>query len=474
MTPEDETAAARLHAGFAAARAAHLAAPMPPAALRIDRLRRLEAALLAREEDLVAAMRADFGHRSAFEARVFDVTFPLGEIRSNRRHLRRWMRARRVGMPLYLWPARGRVLPQPKGVAGVIAPWNFPVYLTLAPVAAALAAGNRVLVKPSELTPRTSALLARMVEGAFAPDELSVHPGGVELARAFADLPFDHLLFTGSTRVGRQIAQAAARNLVPVTLELGGKSPAILGLRGDMARAARRIAFGKVMNAGQVCVSPDYALVPRARVAEFADLVAAAIAGFFPQGPASPDFTAILTDDHLARLHAMLDEARARGAGIREILPPGAGPAPGRLTPTLVLDPPLDGRLMREEIFGPILPILPYDSPEEARAMILARPVPLALYLFTEDRAERAFWLEGTRSGGVCVNETVFHVAAHPLPFGGLGESGMGAYHGRTGFDTFSHLRPVLDQPRLNGGFLFDPPGGRLRRIVAQLLRRMV
>jgi acyl-CoA reductase-like NAD-dependent aldehyde dehydrogenase len=472
MNPSTTDPIPSLTAQFQRTLAAHRAQVYPSAATRRDRLSRLEAALLSHADELVQAMQADFGYRSPTEAAVFDVTVPLGDIRQNRRHLNSWMKPRRVGMPWHLLPASGRVMPQPKGVVGVIAPWNFPVYLSLAPVAAAFAAGNRVMLKPSELTPRTSAVMARMAASAFDRDEWSVHTGGVALARAFADLPFGHLLFTGSTRVGREIAVAAARNLTPVTLELGGKSPAIVGEHANLRRAAERIAFGKCANAGQICVAPDYVLVPRSQLDAFVQEAERALLAYYPQGAASPDFSSIVCEQHHTRLQAMLDEAQARGAQLRQ--PVGGNAEPRKLAPTLVIDPPADCQLMKEEIFGPILPVVPYDSLAQAQAFVNRQPAPLALYIFSENTREQQACLRGTLSGGACVNETAFHVLADTLPFGGVGESGSGAYHGKAGFDTFSHLKSVLSQPRLNGAFLFNPPIGPLQHKVGLLLRRFI
>jgi len=459
---------------FSAARAAHLTDPMPSAELRKERLSRLEAALLKYENDLIAAMNADFRHRSESDSAIFDITVPLGDIRRNRRSVKRWMKPRKVGVPLHLKPARGRIIPQPKGVVGVISPWNFPVYLAIAPIAAALAAGNRVMLKPSELTPKTSEVMARMISDVFDPTEISVCTGGVELSQAFSNLPFDHLFFTGSTRVGREVAVAAARNLTPVTLELGGKSPAILGEHASLDYSARRIAFGKVANGGQICVAPDYVLLPRDQLETFAKAIETAVHDFFPAGPQSPDFTGIVSDNHLKRLQELVAEAKGAGAEVRELLPRNTEHAQGKMTPTLVLNPSPDSRLMREEIFGPVLPLVPYDTPEEARNFVNSRPSPLALYVFSDDRKEREFWLNGTLSGGACVNETAFHVVADTMPFGGVGESGMGSYHGKTGFDQLSHLKSVLIQPKLNGAFVFDPPVGSFKRFVGKVLRRVV
>ncbi|MCK0165198.1 coniferyl aldehyde dehydrogenase [Marinobacter sp. S6332] len=463
-----------LSAIFSAARAAHLTDPMPSVELRKERLSRLETALLKYETELVAAMNEDFRHRSDADSSIFDITIPLGDIRRNRRSVKRWMKPRRVGVPLHLKPARGRIIPQPKGVVGVISPWNFPVYLAVAPIAAALAAGNRVMLKPSELTPKTSDVMARMISDLFDPTEVSVCTGGVELSQAFSSLPFDHLFFTGSTRVGREVAVSAARNLTPVTLELGGKSPAILGEHASLDYSARRIAFGKIANAGQICVAPDYVLLPRNQLEAFATAMESAVHDFFPAGPQSPDYTGILNDNHLNRLQGLVTEAKAAGAEVRELLPKDAAHASGKMTPTLILNPPLDSRVMREEIFGPVLPLVTYDTAEEARSFVNSRPSPLALYVFSDDQKEREFWLNGTLSGGACVNETAFHVVADTMPFGGVGESGMGSYHGKAGFDQLSHLKSVLIQPKLNGAFVFNPPVSGFNRFVAKALRKIV
>lgn len=458
---------------FQAMKQAHMADPNPDYATRKARLDRLEVALLRFADQLMAAMTQDFSHRSPSEAGTFDVTIPLGDIRMNRRHLRRWMRPRRYPMPKHLLPARGRVLPQPKGVVGVIAPWNFPVYLAIGPVAAALAAGNRVMLKPSELTPRTSEVIKKMIEEVFDPNVVDVFTGGAEIAGAFSELPFGHLLFTGSTPVGRLVAQAAAKNLTPVTLELGGKSPAIVGEYADLSYAARRIAFGKTANGGQVCVSPDYALVPRAKMHEFACEVEKALTSFYPDVANTADYTAIISERHQKRLQGMIKEAEGRGTKVVRI-----GNTRGTNTrkeaPALLIDPPLDIEAMQEEIFGPILPIIPYDTVEEAMEFVAQRASPLALYIFTDKHVERDTWLSKSLSGGVCVNETSFHVVADTMPFGGVGDSGMGSYHGKAGFDTFSHLKTVFYQPKLNAAFLFNPPVRRYQLTVGKILRKII
>ncbi|MEM9013327.1 MAG: coniferyl aldehyde dehydrogenase [Pseudomonadota bacterium] len=463
-----------LRATFETMRTAYTQDTNPSYVVRKGRLDRLEQAVEAYADRLVAAMQADFSHRSAAECNSYDVTLPIGEIRSAKRHLRGWMRRRRVGVPKHMLPARARLVPQPLGVVGVISPWNFPVYLAIGPLAAALAAGNRAMVKPSELTPRTSDAVAEMIAAHFAEDEVAVVNGGPIVAAAFADLPFDHLLFTGSTAIGRKVAQAAAANLTPVTLELGGKSPAIVTPSADLELAAKRIAFGKCTNAGQICTSPDYALVPRNKVDAFVEKLTTAMQTFYPDFGGGEDYSAIISDRHVERLTAMVEEAEAAGAKVVR-LPMGQDPGDVRkIAPTVVIDPSTDLRLMQEEIFGPILPVIPYDTHADALAFVAERDRPLALYVFADSTYDRDLWLEKSISGGVAVNETLFHVACDTLPFGGVGASGIGAYHGDAGFETFSHMKPVFIQPKLNGAFLFDPPMTELKQRFARVLRKII
>ncbi|MEM1299920.1 MAG: aldehyde dehydrogenase family protein [Pseudomonadota bacterium] len=468
----DQATVAVMSEHLSAMQSAHKADPVPSAEVRIDRLRRLERALLGAKDELIAAMQADFCHRSAFEADLADITMTLGEIRENRKSLKRWMKPRRVGVPKHFLPARGRVLPQPKGVAGIIAPWNYPVHLAIGPLAAALAAGNRAMMKPSELSPRTSDRMARMIAEAFDPLEVTVVTGGPDVAVAFSALPFDHLMFTGSTKVGRMVAEAAARNLTPVTLELGGKSPTIVGESADLAYSSQRIALGKTANGGQTCVAPDYVLVPRALMADFAEMLAGAMRKLYPAESAGRDYTGLISERHFARLQSMLAEAEDAGTQIIRLDDLAIDPARRQFAPALILDPDPGLTVMQEEIFGPLLPIVPYDSRAEAMAYVAARPAPLALYIFTDSREERDAWMEKSLSGGAGVNETCFHAAA--LPFGGVGESGMGAYRGQRGFDTFSHLKSVFYQPKRNGAFLFDPPITDFKRRIARMLQRIV
>jgi coniferyl-aldehyde dehydrogenase len=389
------------------------------------------------------------------------------------RHAAVWMKPRRVRTPIYLQPASGHVQRQPLGVVGVIGPWNYPLQLTIGPAATALAAGNRVMIKPSELTPHSSGLLATLLHQAFGADEVCVVQGGADVAHEFASLPFDHLFFTGSTLVGRKVAAAAAANLTPTTLELGGKSPCIVDASADLDAVAIKIAHGKLLNAGQTCIAPDYLLLPQGREAEFERAFAAAVARLFPTGAAHPDYASIVTDRHHARLLALVDEAQARGARVVEVAPPGAGHA-RQMAPVLVFQPAPDTRLMREEIFGPVLPVLSYTKLDEAIASINAGPRPLALYWFGSDTAARNRVLRGTVSGGVTVNDTLLHIAHENLPFGGVGESGWGAYHGETGFLRFTQQKPVLVQSRWAVSSLFYPPYGVAFDRVMGLLRRLL
>lgn len=465
---------ALLRLRFDALRAAFAREPYPDLAVRRDRIARLAAIVRDHEDDFVAAIGRDFGHRSAHETRLAELFIVASEARHALRRLARWMRPVRVPTPIQLKPGRARVLPQPLGVAGIVSPWNYPVQLALAPAIAALAAGNRVMLKPSEVTPATSALLARTIAARFAPDEFAVVTGGAATGAAFSRLPFDHLFFTGSTAVGRMVAKAAAENLTPVTLELGGKSPAIVDASADLALVAPRLAAGKLLNAGQTCIAPDYALVPQAKLDAFVAAVAAAVRELYPDPMRGDDYTAIVDDRHYARLAGLIDDARAQGARI-VTLPEGAAPdaASRRLPPTLVIGANDRMQVMREEIFGPILPVEVCANLDDAIAKVNARPRPLALYAFGQDRAAIARILRGTVAGGVTVNDTLWHFAHEGLPFGGVGASGMGAYHGETGFRTFSHMKGVYVQPRFTAAKLLRPPYGAAFEKVLALLKRV-
>jgi len=465
-----------LRPGFDQMREAHLADPMPELETRRDRLQRLLKGLEEREEAFTQAISTDFGQRSAFETANYDITVTLADIKYQIRNLARWMRIRKRSVPLHLIPGRARIVPQPLGVVGVISPWNFPVFLSLSPVAGAIAAGNRVMLKPSEWTPKTSALLAELASEAFEPDEFAVFEGGIETGRAFSELPFDHLLFTGSTRVAKEVSNSAAKNLTPLTLELGGKSPALVCPGANLKRAAERIVFGKLANAGQICIAPDYVFVERAKFHDFIELLQTFIKKAYPRLNNNQDYTSIISVDHFTRLNRMIEEAREDGAEIISINPDGETlePSARKIPPTLILRPNPKLSVMQEEIFGPILPVLSYEKIEEAIEFVQHRARPLALYLFTEKAREQERILRETVSGGVAVNEVLFHCVCETLPFGGVGASGMGSYHGQAGFDTFSHLKPVFIQPRFNFNFFLVPPITPMKRLFAKIFRKLV
>ena len=454
-------------------RAAFNADMVPAAAARRERLDRLQAMVADNEAAILESINADFGGRARQEMVLTELFVVLSAIRQQRRKLGRWMRPRRVDTPLHMLPGSSRIMPQPLGVIGNIVPWNYPCQLALVPAAAALAAGNRVMIKPSELTPAFSRLLAQLAAKYFSPAELAVVEGGVEVSRDFAALPFDHLIFTGSTTVGRQVAVAAAHNLTPVTLELGGKSPAIIDDSCDLAESAPRLAFGKLFNAGQTCVAPDYALVPRARIDEFVREVSAAASAMYPQFAGNQQYTSIISERHHARLQQLVQDAEQQGARVVRLGGDTAGQAgERRMAPVLLLDVTPEMAVMREEIFGPLLPVVPYDTLQQAIAFINQRERPLALYWFGRERRNCTKVLHSTISGGVTINDALWHAAQENLPFGGVGASGTGAYHGEHGFLAFSKQKPIYRQARLNGFGLFRPPYGRVFDTLAGFLKR--
>ena len=470
------TAAAELRRAFDDQRRAFALDSFPPLAVRLDRLQRLKRIVQAHEDQFAAAISADFGNRSVHETVIAEIFFVLAGIAHTRKHLARWMKRRRVGTSFHSLPGSSSILPQPVGVAGIVSPWNYPLQLALAPAVAALAAGNRVLIKPSEITPRFSELLAQTVAAEFARDECAVIAGDADMGRAFVQLPFDHLFFTGSTAVGRQVALAAAANLTPVTLELGGKSPAIVDDSCDLLDSARKIAAGKLFNAGQTCIAPDYALVPATRQQAFADAFGQAVGELYPALERNPDYTSIVNDRHHARLQGLAADARRAGARVIEVNPGGEpeDPRSRKMRPALLLDVTADMAVMREEIFGPLLPVVGYGTLADAIAFVNARPRPLALYWFGRDAGRREQVLRETISGGVTVNDVLLHIAQENLPFGGVGASGIGAYHGEYGFRLFSKEKPVFEQSRFAGTALLRPPYGALAASVIRTLKRMV
>ncbi len=439
--------AATLAARVGAMKNAHVHDGPASAALRQDRLGRAAQLLIGHHAELAAAISADYGHRSTYQSLLADVLSSVGALRHAQASLTQWMQAEEQAVP---GPGmQARIEYQPLGVVGIISPWNFPLNLAFSPLAGVLAAGNRALLKPSELTPRTAGLLAELVARYFDPLELGVVLGEAEVGAAFSAQAFDHLVFTGSSGVGRRVMRAAAENLVPLTLELGGKSPVLLDLDADFGTAIERILTVKTFNAGQICVSPDYLLVPQAARETIVGHARRFMAASFPTLQANPDYTAIVSDSHFARLQNLLDDACARGATAIGLQPAGeaqADPRTRKMAPTLLLDPSDDMMVMQEEIFGPILPVMTYTDPEQALAYINSHPRPLAAYYFGQDAARQRRFSERTTSGALVINDVMTHASVETLPFGGVGPSGMGAYHGIHGFRRFSHAKAVVVQ----------------------------
>ena len=447
-----------------------------PLSVRRDRLLRMKALIENNGAALAQAVQADFGVRSAQLTEVADLLVLRSLLSYTLKRLPKWIKPVKVSTPVYLQPARAFLQRQPLGVVGVVSPWNYPVQLALGPIITALGAGNRVMLKPSELTPETSALMARLMARTFAPDEVCVVEGGgvndTEIAVEFSSLPFDHLFFTGSTAVGRIVARAAAANLTPTTLELGGKSPCIIDASCDLKTAAIKIAHGKLLNAGQTCIAPDYVLLPKGQEAAFGNAFAQAVAQLFPTIAGNPDYAAIISPRHQERLQALLDAAEAGGARLQTIDTGGTDTTHRQMAPVVVFNVPPDARLMQEEIFGPVLPVVPYDTVDQAIDYINARPRPLALYWFGQNTAARDAVLTRTVSGGVSINDTLMHIAHENLPFGGIGESGWGSYHGEAGFLRLTMQKPVLVQSKWARGDLFYPPYGRRFDQIMGLLKR--
>ena len=450
--------------------AASRGSPAPDAAARRVSLTTLFELVRDNTNAFARAIAEDFGGRAQRETEILEAIPTLNAIRHARKWVKEWLRPERRTVDWLFQPARAWLRYEPLGVVGIVSPWNFPLLLSLVPLANVLSAGNRAMIKPSELTPAFSDLLGRLVAERFSPQQVVVICGGVEVARAFCALPFDHLLFTGSTATGREVMRAAAENLTPVTLELGGKSPAIIAADYPLGKAARSIAFGKWLNAGQTCVAPDYVLVPADRAAAFADAVIGEARRGYPS-IASDDYTSVITEWHQARLNAAIEEATAAGAVV--IRHGGHHAGTRKIAPTVVLGAPASGLLLREEIFGPVLPVVPYERLDDALAFVNARDRPLALYCFTNDKSIQAKVLEGATSGGVTLNGTLLHAGHDGLPFGGIGPSGMGAYHGRDGFRRFSHARAVHAIGAINALERLGPPwGGLAARATRFLLRR--
>ena len=474
MSPTATTEATGLEhmrALLAQQRSAFLSHGAPPLATREANLDKLLAMVREYDSPMRDAVSRDFGNRSRHESAIGETVMAVATIKHARKHVGRWMRPRRRPTAMEYWPASNKVHYQPLGVIGIIAPWNYPWQLALSPLAGALAAGNRVMVKPSELTPAVSELMQEAIAATFPEDEIAVVTGGPEVGAAFSALPFDHLVYTGSTRVGRLVMMAAAENLTPVTLELGGKSPAIVGTDYPLEKAAASIAQGKLFNAGQTCIAPDYAFVPEQAVDRFVDLYLAQAEKMYPTLAGNADYTSIVNDGHFQRITSLVDDARKRDARVREYTRPGEDLAARRkIAPTVVIDVDDDMTIMQEEIFGPVLPIVPYKTEADAQQYVNEHPRPLALYYFSNDAEKQRGIVKGTTSGGACMNDTVFHFAQEEIGFGGVGPSGIGRYHGEDGFKTFSHHKGVFYQSKINGSALLRPPYGKVVQFMTKFL----
>ena len=453
---------ARMQAIFQAQREAFRKHPYPNGEERLDHLARIKPVLLEHMESICEALNEDFGARSYDETKLAEVMTSIEGIKYYSKHLRKWMKPQKRKVGAAQWPGSAFVTYQPKGVVGIVTPWNYPMYLAIGPMLGALAAGNRVMIKMSEFTPRAGELLQRILGEIFPEDHVAVINGEADVAQAFTQLPFDHILFTGSTNVGRHVMRAAAENLTPVTLELGGKSPCIIGENFPMKDAVERISFGKCFNAGQTCVSPDYILCPRNRIDDFVATFTEQVAGMYPTMRDNPDLTSVVNERQFNRLQGYLKDAEVKGAKVVPVNPANEDFSGTHKIPfTMVLGVTDDMDIAHDEIFGPLMIVQPYDSLDEAIQYVNDRPRPLALYYFDWNMANANHVLNNTHSGGVCLNDTMTHVGVDDIPFGGVGPSGMGAYHGHEGFLTFSHAKGVFKKGRYNATKNILPPFGR-------------
>ena len=432
----------------------------PDLELRKDRLDRVIAMVGKYDKHIVKAVNEDFGNRDPVMSAVTEVASVIGPMEHAKKNLRKWMKTEKrkaaiapLGSALSLLGAKAEVRYQPKGVGGAISPWNFPMNLALAPLAGILSAGNRVMHKPSELTPSTSDLLKQMIEEYFDEAEMAVFVGDAEVGAAFSGLAFDHMIFTGGTSIAKHVMKAASENLVPLTLELGGKSPVVVGKNAKIKDTAQRVMQGKTMNAGQICLAPDYALVPEEKVEEFVKASVEVTSEMYPEMKDNDDFTSIINQRHFDRIQGYIEDAKEKGAEVVEINPSNEDftqQPHHKIPPTIVLNPSDDMKIMQEEIFGPVLPVKTYKDVSEPVNYINSKDRPLGLYYFGEDNVEKEFVLENTTSGGVTVNDVISHIQMEDLPFGGVGPSGMGSYHGYDGFKEFSHAKAVYKQSKLN------------------------
>ena len=454
-------------------RSSYLAAPNPNYATRVEQLTRLKAAILQFQTPLVEALSQDYGHRSIDDSLISDIMPVINNINYSLKNLKKWLKpsARHAG--ILLAPAKVTVHYQPLGVIGIIVPWNFPVMLSIGPLVTAIAAGNHAMLKMSEFTPATNQVIKQLLAQVFDESHVAVVEGEADIAAQFSALPFDHLLFTGSTTVGRHVMRAAANNLTPVTLELGGKSPVIIAPDMPLEIAVERMIYGKCLNAGQICVAPDYVLCPKTKVDDFIAAYQAKFKAMYGTINHNKDYGSIINTRQFDRLMTVLEDAKAKGARVISATDEAIDSQHRKLATQLITHTSEYMLLMQEEIFGPLLPIIGYDSLDEAIQYINHRARPLALYVMSFDEPTQQKILQQTHSGGVCINETVFHVAADDAPFGGIGPSGMGHYHGKEGFLTFSHAKTVLSRGRFNTGKFVHPPYGTfIQRILMKLFLR--
>ncbi|ROS04736.1 coniferyl-aldehyde dehydrogenase [Sinobacterium caligoides] len=462
-----------LHQQLLVQQQAYRAAANPSAAFRKQQLTALKSALLSNQQALLDALSQDYGHRSATDSIIGDILPIVNHINYSLKRLSRWMKPSKRHAGLLLAPASVTVHYQPVGVVGIVVPWNFPIMLSLGPLITAISAGNRAMIKMSEFTPATNSVLKTLLSGVFSEDQVCVIEGEADIAAAFTSLPFDHLIFTGSTTVGRHVMRAAADNLTPVTLELGGKSPVIIADDIDLSIAVERLIYGKCLNAGQICVAPDYILCPEHKVDEFIKEYRRQFQAMYRDGVGSDDYTSVIDARQFARLTSWLEDAKSKGAKVTPASDAEINTAEQRMPTQLITQVDDSMTLMQEEIFGPLLPILPYANLQQAIDYVNDRPRPLALYIMSFDTQCQQQLLTQTHSGGVCINETVFHVAADDAPFGGIGPSGMGHYHGKEGFLALSKAKTVLKRGKLNTGKLVTPPYGTLiHKIMLKLFLR--
>lgn len=444
----------------------------------LARIQALDALLMITqryEKEISSAISEDFGYRSTEETLLGDIMMALAGIKGTKKHLKKWMKPTKVATDLQYLPGSSHIEYQPLGVVGIIAPWNYPYQLAIVPAAQAIAAGNRVMIKPSEVTPKTAELMRKIIADHIDPDLLTVITGDATVGKEFSELPFDHLFFTGSTQIGRFIAQAAAKNLTPVTLELGGKSPALFNKGANMGQFVPRLAFGKFLNAGQTCIAPDYVMLHKDDVEQFTQNLKKTVAGFYPQGLNSKDYSSIVSDRHFVRLKGLVQDAADKGAEILELVDGTPTEDNSRkFPPTLILGATEDMTLMQEEIFGPILPVITYDTLDGAINYINDHDRPLALYGFGFQGEEKRELMTRTTSGGVTLDDCVWHIAQENLPFGGVGASGMGGYHGEYGFRLFSHAKAVFTQSRWSTLFMIFPPFGVKFNWIVKFVRKII